>query len=386
MAEDLVKKGFNAGSGYGEVWIRDFNTFISLACKVNNRETIRQNLLVFFQLQQADGQIVDGFTTKGTSDSYSHYLSPLAPGYQGHKNTVETDQESSLVQAVTTYIKETGDTQILDQEVGGSTVRERMRQALKFICDHKIAQPYGLVWGATRADWGDVQPESSWGVVLDENSHKAICIYDNAMFLIAIQDYLEIAAPANEQTYWKNLHESIGNNTRKYLWDTAHKKFIPHLYLAGSPFPGSLDENQIYYHGGTTVAIQAGVLNAAEVLDAYRKMQEDVKASGAGSIGLTMYPPYPAGCFSNGQMNQPYTYQNGGDWGWFGARMTTELARRGSLREADEALAPMLERVIKNNGFYEWYSQDNQPRGSGEFRGEAGTLWSAIRTIDSANF
>ena len=135
-----------------------------------------------------------------------------------------------------------------------------MEQALKFICAHKIAQPYGLVWGATRADWGDVQPESPWGVVLDENSHKAICIYDNAMFLIAIQDYLEIAAPANEQTYWKNLHKSIGDNTRKYLWDTAHKKFIPYLYFAGSPFPASLDENQIYYHGGTTVAIQAGIL------------------------------------------------------------------------------------------------------------------------------
>ena len=26
MAKDLLKKGFNAGSGYGEVWIRDLNT------------------------------------------------------------------------------------------------------------------------------------------------------------------------------------------------------------------------------------------------------------------------------------------------------------------------------------------------------------------------
>ena len=99
-----------------------------------------------------------------------------------------------------------------------------------------------------------------------------------------------------------------------------------------------------------------------------------------------MYPPYPTGCFSNGQMNQPYTYQNGGDWGWFGGRMATELARRSSLKEADEALTPMLERVVKNNGFYEWYSRDNQPRGSADFRGEAGVLWTAIRAIDGTSF
>jgi hypothetical protein len=27
-ALDIVKTGFNAGDGYGEVWIRDYNTFI----------------------------------------------------------------------------------------------------------------------------------------------------------------------------------------------------------------------------------------------------------------------------------------------------------------------------------------------------------------------
>ena len=31
MAQDLLKGGLNAGSGYGEVWIRDLNTFIEVA-------------------------------------------------------------------------------------------------------------------------------------------------------------------------------------------------------------------------------------------------------------------------------------------------------------------------------------------------------------------
>jgi hypothetical protein len=33
----------------------------------------------------------------------------------------------------------------------------------------------------------------------------------------------------------------------------------------------------------------------------------------------------------------------------------------------------MIERVKKNYGFYEWYSVDNQPHGSGSFCGSAGT-------------
>jgi hypothetical protein len=40
-ARTLLKSGFNAGSGYGEVWIRDFNTFIELALTVNDPATIR---------------------------------------------------------------------------------------------------------------------------------------------------------------------------------------------------------------------------------------------------------------------------------------------------------------------------------------------------------
>ncbi len=37
------------------------------------------------------------------------FILNLEPRYAGHKNTVETDQESSLIQAVYKYIQITGD-------------------------------------------------------------------------------------------------------------------------------------------------------------------------------------------------------------------------------------------------------------------------------------
>ena len=62
--------------------------------------------------------------------------------------------------------------------------------------------------------------------------------------------------------------------------------------------------------------------------------------------------------------------------------MVIQLVRNGFISEAQEAIQPMLERVIKNKGFYEWYTPDNQPKGSSSFRGEAGVLWTALREIE----
>ena len=35
--QELLKSGFNAGDGYAEVWIRDFNTFVNQSSKVVDR-------------------------------------------------------------------------------------------------------------------------------------------------------------------------------------------------------------------------------------------------------------------------------------------------------------------------------------------------------------
>lgn len=118
------------------------------------------------------------------------------------------------------------------------TVLERLQQALMYVLTHHFDQEHGLVWGATRADWGDVQPETPRGVLLDASSHRALCIYDNAMLLIAINDYLQILAEdAPERHHWNSVRDKLKRNVRKTLWDVKRQKFIPHVYLDGSPFP-----------------------------------------------------------------------------------------------------------------------------------------------------
>lgn len=382
-AMQLLGKGFNAGDGYPQVWIRDFNTFIETSCKVYSRDSVRKNLLTFLKLQQPNGEIVDGYVLKGhvTWDDPNIYTSVNDTAHVGFKNTVETDQETSLIQAFSKYIKFTGDTSILSEPVAGKTARQRLEFSIEYLLRNRYSKKHQLLTGATTQDWGDVQIEGGAVVDVDTNTHWAIDIYDNAMFVIALKDMAGFYENAVSKRKWIDLKHLTAEKIRKHLWDSKAKKFIPHVYLSTSPFPSSFDENKINFHGGTTVAIEAGLLSKSEINVVTQKMIEDVRLSGAPSIGLTLYPIYPEGIYKNSTSSKPYVYQNGGDWAWFGARMITQLVKNGYVEEAYTQIQPMIARTLRDKHFYEWYSRDNKPNGSSDFKGSAGQLALAIEAL-----
>lgn len=383
MARSIISQGFNAGSGYSQIWARDMNTFIEVACEETNQTDIRNAILLFFALQQPNDEMIDGYVLKPDFTWYDNhpYYADAAPDHVGFKNTVETDQESSLIQIVGKYIRKTGDTSILREDVAGRTVLERMDDMVDYLMRERYSEQYGLLFGAMTADWGDVQPNDDFGCDMNELSSRAIDVYDNAMFLIALDYLQEMTDDASLLKKWKGIREQIAQNVRKYLWDAERKKFIPHLYIDPSPIPAGFDENQIHYHGGTAVAIEAGLLSKEEIAVVNAQMLENVRLSGMPSIGLTLYPTYPEGFFRGG-MAKPYVYQNGGDWTWFGGRMIQQLVANGFVEEAYDEIRPMIDRVIKNQGFFEWYGMGGVPSGSGHFKGSAGVLAKAIEVMN----
>lgn len=383
MARSIISQGFNAGSGYSQIWARDMNTFIEVACEETNQTDIRNAILLFFALQQPNDEMIDGYVLKPDFTWYDNhpYYADAAPDHVGFKNTVETDQESSLIQIVGKYIRKTGDTSILREDVAGRTVLERMDDMVDYLMRERYSEQYGLLFGAMTADWGDVQPNDDFGCDMNELSSRAIDVYDNAMFLIALDYLQEMTDDASLLKKWKGIREQIAQNVRKHLWDAERKKFIPHLYIDPSPIPAGFDENQIHYHGGTAVAIEAGLLSKEEIAVVNAQMLENVRLSGMPSIGLTLYPTYPEGFFRGG-MAKPYVYQNGGDWTWFGGRMIQQLVANGFVEEAYDEIRPMIDRVIKNQGFFEWYGMGGVPSGSGNFKGSAGVLAKAIEMMN----
>jgi hypothetical protein len=382
MALQLLK-GFNAGTSYGEIWIRDFNTFINGSLRVHPRDEVKDRLLLFFKIQGADGNIPDGaIKSEQANVGYKYRYSDLAPGWAAHKNTVETDQESSLIQAVKKYLVATGDQGILSEEIGHRPVIGRMDAALQYVHKNRWSDKYGLVIGATTVDWGDMQAQNGWGVAINDKTKWAISIYDNAMFLQAINDFISLMPPGyHSEINWHKTAARLKKNIRKYLWDAKAQKYIPHLYLNGSPFAPDFNERQILYTGGTACAILAGLHDRKEILEINRQFLAAAAQEKYATIGMTVYPPYPLAAFPD---VPPYTYQNGGDWTWFGGRMIQALTANGFARQAYTEMNPMIDRVIKNNGFFEWYDvKTGQPQGSRDFRGEAGVLYDAIEQLRS---
>jgi len=382
MARNLMKKGFYAGSGYQMVWSRDLNTFIELSCEEYDNAIIRENLLMFFHFQQENGEMLDGYVPREafTWGDPNPYESATASGHIGFKNTVESDQETSLIQAIYKYIAKTGDKNILDETVAGETVYNRLKGSIDFLLTERYSENYGLITGATTFDWGDIQVEGGAIVDVDELTHWSIDVYDNAMLAIATQNLAKMS-PDEDKEYWEGLNEQLLTNIKEHLWDAENNKFIPHIYIEGSPFPDYFDENEIHYHGGTAVAIEAGVLSHNEIATVVEQMKRNVELAGAPSIGLTLYPAYPSELLGE-NVSAPYQYQNGGDWTWFGGRMIQQLIIHGFVNEAYELSRPMIKRVIENEGFYEWYTMEGTPSGSAEFKGSAGVLGKAIQLLN----
>lgn len=382
MARSTIRSGFNAGSGYSQIWARDMNTFIETACEESKPAELRGAIVLFFALQQPNNEMIDGYVLKEDFKWYDDtpYYSEAAPQHVAFKNTVETDQESALIQIVGKYIRKTGDKAILQETVDGKTILDRMDLMIDYLLKERYNEQYGLLYGAMTADWGDVQPNDDFGCDWNELSVPAIDVYDNAMLIVALDELQLMAGDSPKAARWKTLRNSLAENVRKHLWDNDRKKFIPHIYPATSPIPEGFNELDVHYHGGTTVAMEAGLLSKEEIAIVNAQMLENVRLSGMPSIGLTLYPAYPDGFFRGG-MSKAYVYQNGGDWTWFGGRTIQQLVANDFVREAYDEVQPMLQRVIKNQGFYEWYGIGETPDGSGHFKGSAGTLSKAIEML-----
>jgi len=253
---------FSAGTSYYEVWIRDFNTFIKGSLKIRSKERVKSMLLMFFKIQGND--------------------------------------ESSLVQAVKGYIDLTGDVSILSERINAKTILQRMKDSFFYILKDRWSKKYGLVKGATTVDWGEVQPEKGWGGAINAHIKWAIKMQKDRVALAA----------------------SIKANLRKHLWMADAQKYRPPIYLNGSPFSKTFVEGKILYSSGSVCAVLAGFNTEKKVENINNQILAAASKEKYATIGFTVYPPYPGIEFPD---MLPYSYQNGGDWTWYGGRMINGL-------------------------------------------------------------
>jgi len=361
-----------AGATYPQSWIRDCATGVAAAYLVLGNSAAR-NCIVLHLLHQADdGSVNDWVDGDGNSD----------------KNTVESDQESSLVVAAAEYVAVSADTSFLSSRINDVAVLDRLGLALDYVWAHRRDAETGLVLSGHTIDWGDVSIEESGrkAVYLGPQSPRVVGIYTNAMFSIAIRDYRRLLAihgaeHQDRDARWADRLHLLGGNISKYLWNEAQGYFVMHRHV--TPLNVPMDDTAMFVLGGNAVAIEAGIANneqADQIIGNALRLQNQYHAA---TISGVLYPPFAEGVYRHPLVRRPFQYQNGGLWDWFGLRLVGAMFETDHAAAGCRSLAQIAAKVVRNKTFSEWDDLNGQAEGSRNYLGAAGEYIAAVQKLNS---
>ncbi len=367
--------GFAAGSTYPAVWIRDTATVMGYAKHYYPLEALQGSVQLFLQRQGEDGSIVDWVDASGRTD----------------KNTVETDQESSLLLAAFQLAQE--DPAWLDKEIGGKSVFQRLQWALEWVWENRRDKKMDLITSGFTADWGDVEntyPDKR-ARKLSDRSTLVFGIYTQAKYIQAIRCFIGMAgmvkmASAKEKkgviAKWRHRLRRVKEQTMKYLYLEDKGYFITHVVTSATPKAERKRffemEKEMVPVGGNAEAILAGLMNREQVKRFIGVLEACRKTHKLRSVSFTLIPPYPEGFFPHHLLRFPWNYQNGGEWDWFGGRVVNALFRMGFREEGEKYLLEIVNKNLKNFCIFEWEDRRGTGRGALFYVGAAGVIGEAL--------
>jgi len=357
-------RGFSAGKDYPQIWLRDAATIIPASRYFYDVSYLASWLEEHLAFQREDGSLEDWIDSLGHAD----------------KNTTESDQEASAVQAAF-QIYELSGPAWLEKKIKGETIIERLEKALSFILSCRMEKKYGLLIGAHTIDWGDVDiidPDQK-AIYVDNNTHWTVDIYDQSMFYEAclnLAQMLESLGKNDKALLWRQKASSIQENTDRWLWQEERGFYRVHLHL--DEFRHDFDEDNIFAMGGNTQAVLSGLAREEKSSRIITEALRRQSLYGLSTISGTLLPPYPEHTFKHPMVDDPYEYQNGGQWDWFGGKLIFAMFEHGFSSLAQEKLAEILRKNLANRSFFEWDSREGIGQGNGYFCGSAGSLSRAI--------
>ena len=355
--------GFAAGSDYPQIWIRDLATFVSGAKLYYPLADLQRMAERFLEQQRPAGDIVDWVDGDGRCD----------------KNTVETDQESSLILAAHEIALD--DPGWLRRIVAGEPVFVRLKRALQWVWDRKRDDRTGLVFSGLTADWGDVEntyPDQR-AIKWSDRSTPVLSIYTQAKFVQAIDRLIDMAKVLGEEAdsrNWAKRLTFLKQRCRRYLYLKNPGYFRIHLV------PGEPDrfdfEKKILAVGGNAEAIRAGLMTPREISVFLTVLEQRRSEFRLGSVSYTLLPPYPDRFFPHPLLSSSWSYQNGGEWDWIGGRVIGALFQSGYREKAQVYLKEIIGKHLRNFNIFEWEDRSGTGCGASFYVGAAGTIGRAI--------
>jgi hypothetical protein len=368
VTDDGKMFGFSAGSHYPAVWIRDTATFIAYAILYYSLETLAKSVELFMEHQSVNGEIVDWVDVSGRTD----------------KNTVETDQESSLVLAAYAIGKE--NSQWFQKVIKDKTVLNRLELALAWVWQNKRNPQYNLIYSGFTADWGDTEntyPDQR-ATKLSGSSTLVFSIYTQAKYIQAIDCLVKILKQTDDtknqakMREWQVRLNTLKSQTQKHLYLEDKRYFITHIVPTAEKEKYFRMEKDILAVGGNAEAIIAGLMDQDQIKRFIEVLEGRRKEYQLRTVSFTLIPPYPEGFFPHHLLRQPWNYQNGGEWDWIGGRVVKALFMNGFPGEAERYLLEIVKKNLANFCIFEWEDRKGTGRGAMFYVGAAGVIGETI--------
>jgi len=355
--------GFAAGTTYPQVWIRDTSTMLGYARFFYPLPDLQGMVDRFFLTQGPEGEIQDWVDTVGRCD----------------KNTVESDQETSLVLAA--WQLALGDPAWLTYNVAGISRLRRLDMALEWLWRNRLDAKRGLIWSGFTADWGDVERSyaDQRAIKLSDRSRRTFSTYTQALFIQAAQKMVLLAGRMGNGVMagkWRQRGEVVAAECRRQLYLADKGYFIVHRVENKDEVLRW--ERDILAVGGNAEAMRAGLMSKAEIARFLGVLEAKRKQLGLRSVSFTLLPPYPEGFFPHPLLRSPWSYQNGGEWDWIGGRLVSALYRSGFHYKAEKFLREIAVKNLAEMNIFEWSDKGGGGQGASFYAGAAGVLGEAI--------
>ena len=355
--------GFAAGTTYPQVWIRDTATMMPYARFFYPLADLQGIVERFFHTQSPDGEIQDWVDTVGRCD----------------KNTVESDQESSLVLAA--WQLALCDTSWLVGEAAGISRLRRLDMALEWLWRDRRDTGRGLIWSGFTADWGDVErsyPDQR-AIKLSDRSRRTFSIYSQSLFIRAAQTLALMAERLGDGRMagkWRQRKKSVAGECRRQLYLPDRGYFVVHLVADGG---NALKwERNILAVGGNAEAMRAGLMTKGEIARFLQELEKRRGRYGLRTVSFTLLPPFPENFFPHPLLRSSWSYQNGGEWDWIGGRLVSALYQAGFKTKAEQYLKEIVAKNLEDMNIFEWSDKSGGGQGAMFYAGAAGVLGEAI--------
>jgi hypothetical protein len=383
--ENEVIHGFRPGKDYLEMYARDIAWGMETAQYYYSDVYLREPIEAFLRRQYtAETRSLDG--DFGVLAGEGALPGIITPEGGSNKQTITSDEETSLIHTTYLYYRMTANVAWLKQPVDGQLIIDRLNLAGDWLYTQRLDAELGLLWRGHTTDWGDVKFEASTNYTDYDpgQDHKTVSIYDQAMAYMAWSELAEMNTAVGttaRAALWRERAEALKEQTNARLWQPDRGFYLTHLHI--SPLDHDFDESAMVSISNA-LAIYAGLTDFEQSQAILDNLEQARREAGADKPGLSIYPYYPnqwPDLFFD-YLGMGYgNYQNGGVWDWWGGVQIKTEFHEGFAEQGTAHLLQVANDWREHPGnILEWQSTTDPERheGSHYYSAAAGTMGSAI--------